>query len=125
MLRSVILAAARSRGVERLISTAPISREVVRRFVAGVQLDDAMRVAHELAGDGLHLTLDHLGEDTKSPEQADANRDAYVRALAALSAAGLTPAGEVSVKLSSLGQRFDEKLAYENARAICAAAVRA
>ena len=37
----------------------------------------------------------------------------------------LTPAGEVSVKLSALGQRFDEKLAYEHARAICAAATKA
>jgi len=125
MLRSVILAASRSPRVERLISTAPVSRDVVRRFVAGTQLDDALGVGRGLVAEGLRLTLDRLGEDTQTPEQAEATRDAYVQALGRLADAGLTPAGEVSVKLSSLGQRFDEKLAYQSARAICAAAVRA
>jgi Proline dehydrogenase len=125
MLRSAILAAARSPRVERLIATAPVTRDVVSRFVAGTDLDDALRVGHELTGDGLAATFDYLGEDTRTPEQAEAARDEYVRLLSALADAGLTPAAEVSVKLSALGQRFDEKLAYENARAICAAAAAA
>jgi proline dehydrogenase len=122
MLRSVILAAARSTRLERLVETAPVSRDVVRRFVAGPRTDDALRATRELAADGLTVSLDHLGEDTHTPEQAAATRDEYVAALRALSAAGLTPAAEVSVKLSALGQRFDEALAGEHARAICAAA---
>jgi proline dehydrogenase len=125
MLRSVILAAARSPRVERLVETAPVTREVVRRFVAGTTIDDALRAARELVADGLTVTLDHLGEDTRTPEQAAATREEYLQALATLADAGLTPAGEVSVKLSALGQRFDEKLAYEHARAICAAATKA
>jgi proline dehydrogenase len=52
-------------------------------------------------------------------------KDEYVRVLGALSDAGLTPAAEISVKLSALGQRFDEKLAYYHARTICAAATEA
>jgi proline dehydrogenase len=122
MLRSVILAAARSPRVERLVETAPISRDVVRRFVAGTGTDDAIRVTRELVADSLHVSIDNLGEDTVTPEHAEATRDEYVRLLGALAAAGLTPAAEVSVKLSALGQRFDEKLAEQNARAICAAA---
>jgi proline dehydrogenase len=122
MLRSVILAAARSPRVERLVETAPVTREVVRRFVAGTATADALRASAELAGDGLAITLDHLGEDTLTPEQAEATKEEYVRLLKALSAAELTPAAEVSLKLSALGQRFDEKLAYDHARAICAAA---
>jgi proline dehydrogenase len=125
MLRSVILAAARSPRVERLVETAPISRDVVQRFVAGTSEDDAIRVTGELVGDGLDVSIDNLGEDTVTPEQAEAIRDEYIRLLAALAAAGLTPAAEVSVKLSALGQRFDEKLAELHARAICAAAIQA
>jgi len=125
MLRSVILAAARSPRVERLVETAPISRDVVQRFVAGTSEDDAIRVTGELVGDGLDVSIDNLGEDTVTPEQAEAIRDEYVRLLAALAAAGLTPAAEVSVKLSALGQRFDEKLAEQHARSICAAATQA
>ena len=122
MLRSVILAASRSSQVERLVATAPFTRDVVRRFVAGAGTDDALRATRELVADGLAVTLDNLGEDTVTPEQANANRDEYLKLLTMLSGAGLTPAAEVSVKLSALGQKFDEQLAYDNARAICAAA---
>jgi proline dehydrogenase len=122
MLRSVFLAASRSARLERLTGRVPVSRSVVRRFVAGPGTDDALRVSHELADDGLAISLDNLGEDTLTPEQAEAVRDEYVGLLGRLKAAGLTPAAEVSLKLSALGQRFDEKLAYEHARAVCAAA---
>jgi proline dehydrogenase len=125
MLRSVILAAARSSRVERLVQTAPVSRDVVGRFVAGTTVGDALRVSLGLAADGLTVSLDYLGEDTRTPEQAEATRAEYLRLLSALADAGLTPAGEVSLKLSALGQRFDEKLAYEHARAICAGAAAA
>jgi proline dehydrogenase len=122
MLRSVILAASRSSRLERLVETAPVSRDVIRRFVAGPVTADALRVTRQLAADGLAISLDHLGEDTSTPQQAAATRDEYVTALRALSSAGLTPAAEVSVKLSALGQKLDERLALEHACAICAAA---
>ncbi|WP_018254593.1 proline dehydrogenase family protein [Salinispora mooreana] len=122
MLRTVILAAARSSRCERLVATAPLTRNVVRRFVAGPRTEDALRVTRALVTDGLAVTLDNLGEDTVTPEQASAVRDEYLGLLESLAAGGLTPAAEVSVKLSALGQTFDEQLAYDNARAICAAA---
>jgi proline dehydrogenase len=122
MLRSVILAAARSPRVERLVSTAPVTRDVVRRFVAGTAIADALRVTRSLVDEGLTVSLDHLGEDCHLAEDAVRARDEYLRLLQALSDGGLTTAAEVSVKLSALGQRFDEQMAYEHARAICAAA---
>jgi proline dehydrogenase len=122
MLRSVILAAARSHRVERLVETAPVSRDVVRRFVAGTGTPEALRATRELVGQGLHVTLDHLGEDTLTSDQATATKNAYLELLAALGDNGLTPAAEVSLKLSALGQAFDEKLAENNALEICAAA---
>jgi proline dehydrogenase len=71
------------------------------------------------------VTIDHLGEDTLTAEQADGVRDEYLALLDALANAGLTPAAEVSVKLSALGQKADEQTAYDRARAICAAATEA
>ncbi len=41
VLRSVILAASRNATVERLVAGAPLSRSVVRRFVAGEDTTDA------------------------------------------------------------------------------------
>jgi proline dehydrogenase len=122
MLRSSILAAARSSRVERLITKVPLTRDVVRRFVPGAGTDDALRATRELAAAGLRVTLDYLGEDTLTADQAAATKDEYLRLLKSLADAGLTPAAEISLKLSALGQRFDEDLAYEYANAICAAA---
>jgi proline dehydrogenase len=122
MLRSVILAASRSSRIERFVATAPISRDLVRRFVAGTTATDALRATRELVADGLSVTLDHLGEDTLSRDHAARARDEYVALLGALADAGLTPAAEVSLKLSALGQRFDEQLAYDYAATVCAAA---
>ncbi|OLB64898.1 MAG: proline dehydrogenase [Actinobacteria bacterium 13_2_20CM_2_72_6] len=125
MFRTVILAAAESSTVARIVEKAPISRAVVRRFVAGNGTDDALRAARELVAQGLQVSLDHLGEDTVTPDQAAATKDEYLHLLKALADAGLTPAAEVSLKLSALGQVFDQELAYEHAHAICAAAAAA
>ncbi len=122
MFRSVILAAAGASQVERLIENVPLTRNVVDRFVAGTGTAEALLVSETLVGQGLAVTLDYLGEDTTTPAQAEATRDEYLGLLDGLANAELTPAAEVSVKLSALGQVFDEKLAEEYARAICAKA---
>lgn len=125
MLRSLFLAAAGSARLERLVESAPVSRGIVQRFVAGRGADEVLRVSRDLADDGLAVSLDHLGGDTRTVEQAVATRDEYLAVLGRLRDLALTPAVEVSVKLSALGQRIDEKLAYEHARAVCAAAAEA
>jgi proline dehydrogenase len=125
MLRSAILAAARSARVERLVQTVPVSRDVVRRFVAGTATDDAVAVTRALVGRGLAVTLDYLGEDTRGAAQAAQTKDEYLHLLKRLADAELASSAEVSVKLSALGQRFDEDLAYQHARAICDAAAAA
>ncbi len=127
MLRQVILAASRNALVEGLVAGAPISRRVVRRFVAGESAEDAVRVTAELTGRGLAVSLDHLGEDTLDAGQAQDTVKAYLVLLDQLSAAGLTQGGrtEVSVKLTAVGQAIDAELALEHAREICAAAAAA
>jgi proline dehydrogenase len=125
MLRAPLLAAARSKGIRRLVEAVPATRSVVRRFVAGSETADAVRVAGELAADGRRITLDHLGEDTTDAAQAAATVAAYEAVLTALAAKGLAEGADVSVKLSAVGQFLPsdgEDVALENARKICAAA---
>ncbi|MFB9690413.1 proline dehydrogenase family protein [Amycolatopsis plumensis] len=125
MLRAPLLAAARSKGIRRLVEAVPATRSVVRRFVAGSETADAVRVARELAADGRRITLDHLGEDTTDAAQAAATVRAYEAVLSALAAEGLAEGADVSVKLSAVGQFLPsngEDVALENARKICAAA---
>jgi proline dehydrogenase len=125
MFRSVFLAAAGSPRLGRLVSGAPVSKNLAARFVAGDGVEDALRAARTLADDGLTITLDYLGPETVTAEQARAVRDEYVTLLGRLRAAGLASAAEVSLRLSAVGQRFDDKLTYEYAEAVCAAAAEA
>ncbi|MGH8894076.1 MAG: proline dehydrogenase family protein [Actinomycetes bacterium] len=125
MLRRVLLSMSRSDRIRHLVETAPVSRSVVARFVAGTTAEEAVASTRTLVDKGLLASLDHLGEDTGLPEQATHTRDAYLRLLKLLTDDGLTTATEVSVKLSAVGQALPgdgEKVALDNAYAICEAA---
>ncbi|MGH3674116.1 MAG: proline dehydrogenase family protein [Pseudonocardiaceae bacterium] len=122
MLRSLILAVAGNPTVRRLVATAPVSRYLVSRFVAGVSADQAVTAAAALRAEGLAVTLDHLGEGVTDEAGADSTVRAYLELLARLEAAGLTGHAELSLKLSALGQQVDEALALTNAARICVAA---
>jgi proline dehydrogenase len=125
MLRSVFLAAARSPRLERLAGAVPVSPSMVRRLIAGPDVEAALVAARTLADDGLAVTVDHLSDQPTGTEQARAVRDEYLTLLGRLKDAGLTPAAEVSLKLSAIGQRLDDKMAFEYASQICAAAAAA
>ena len=122
MLRSAILAASRSGTVRRLVTHAPVSRSVVRRFVAGEDVEDAVRVTRALQADGLHVSLDHLGEDTTDAADAAATVAAYLQLLDRLATEGLAVRAEVSVKLTAVGLDIDSGLATANALRIVGAA---
>ncbi|MFC1435095.1 proline dehydrogenase family protein [Streptacidiphilus sp. N1-3] len=128
MLRTPLLAAARSPRTRALVEQLPPTRALVQRFVAGDTLDQAVAVTDELVGAGRRISLDHLGEDTSDADQAAATATAYERLLAALRETGLAERAEVSVKLSAVGQslaRDGERIALDNARRICEAAAAA
>ena len=130
LLRNGMLQLAASTTVRDAVERAPLSRNVVHRFVPGAGTADAVRAAGELAVRQRMSTIDYLGEDTIELSQAQHTRDAYLALLAALSEAGLTTDGtaEVSLKLSALGQALPgdgHRIALDNARQICQAAANA
>ena len=106
-----------------MVAGAPLSRRVVRRFVAG-ELDADAVAAAALLESGLTASLDHLGEDVRDADSAAAAVGAYLSLLAKLGDSGLAAGGraEVSVKLTAVGQAIDPGLALDNVRRICAAA---
>src|SRR5262245_10674809 len=83
-LRSLILAAAGNDVIRRVVATAPVSRDVVRRFVAGETTADAIDVTRGLVDAGLTVTLDYLGEDTTDEHLAEQTVCAYEELLEAL-----------------------------------------
>ena len=130
--RPAILAAAKRDGLRRTAERLPLTRRVVHRFVPGESLDDVMGSVVQLRDSSRLVSIDHLGEDVTDADAAEATVAAYLGLLDALGAraeggAAVRPL-EVSLKLSALGQALPhdgEKIALENARAVCEAAQRA
>ncbi|MGW3990677.1 proline dehydrogenase family protein [Streptomyces sp. NPDC004830] len=124
MLGPVILAASRSDRMRRLISAAPVTKQVVDRFIPGEDVDDIVPVIREMSERGLELTMDVVGEDITTPEQAAAARDAYLELIDRLKPLELGTRAEMSVKLSMFGQALDggHELALENVRPVVEAA---
>lgn len=131
-LRPAILAAARGDVVRRAAQRLPVTRRVVRRFVPGETIEPALNGVAALRSSGRLVSVDYLGEDVLSADDADAAVQAYLELIDGL---GRLDAGgdvvrplEVSIKLSALGQtlgRDGHKIARENAWSICDAARRA
>ncbi|MEU3193343.1 proline dehydrogenase family protein [Streptomyces sp. NPDC006992] len=127
MLGPVLLAAARSDSIRRLVSAAPVTRPMVDRFVAGERLDPCLDSVAALAARGMQVTIDHLGEDITDRSEALRNRDAYLALTDALAAAGLAEQAEMSVKLSAFGQALPggHDLAHDNVLPVVEAAAAA
>lgn len=89
-----------------------MSRRLTSRFVAGRTLDDGIRVLQDLSTQRILGTLDFLGENVKSLEEAAQSRDCYLAAQCAIEKAGL-PA-TVSIKLSQFGLDFSKEACLNN-----------
>lgn len=83
------------------------------RFVAGDTAAEAVQAVRGLDQRGLKATLDFLGEETTSKEQASAAAAEYVRLLEGIHQAGFEDCN-VSLKLTQLGLNLDPSLAKEN-----------
>jgi proline dehydrogenase len=74
-------------------------------YIAGPSLDDARRTVRRLNEEGKLATVDVLGEEVRTPAEAEAIAAAYHAALDAIAADGLD--ANVSVKLTALGLEID------------------
>src|SRR5437763_15516947 len=90
VLRRILLAASDSGRMRQLVTSAPVARGVVARYVAGDAAAEAVAVAGRLHQEGLLVTLDHLGEDTGDARHAEAAAGEYTALLARPAAARLT-----------------------------------
>ena len=124
VLRKVLLGLARSSRFKALAVRLPMTAAVVARFVPGETVFHCVTAVRTLAADNLLSSIDYLGEDTTTPEQAAAISDGYLNLISELAAVGLTGYAEVSVKLTALGLGLPggRDLAFGHAREICAAA---
>ena len=120
-MRSVLLSLSHRRSLGRLATQMPVTRSMVRRFVAGETLDEALPAIRRLRDQGMGTTVDVLGESVTAEADARAACARYLAVLDALPANGLDR--NVSLKPSQMGLKIDEELAREHIGAVVAKAV--
>ena len=90
----------------------PIVRRISQRYIAGERIEDACRVVKELNAGGKMATIDVLGEEITTPEEARHIAYAYDDVFRAIDEQGLD--SNVSVKLTGMGLKLDLDIAREN-----------
>jgi len=116
--KAVFYSLSRSATLKRLASKYGMrSRDsFARRFIAGETVEEAVETSRHVEADGLHITLDYLGESVRTAEEVDAATRAYVRLLDVIVAAGIER--NISLKLTQLGASIDRATCVDNLRRI-------
>ena len=78
MIRQVLLSMAQSEKIRDTAVAAPVTRDIVARFIAGSQVPDAVSTTAQLLDRGLTATIDRLGEDVVERSDAEQTRDDYL-----------------------------------------------
>ena len=86
-----------------------IGHKLSSRFVAGMEIEDALNVAESVNKQGMHVTLDSLGESVSSATEAHTAADIYHQLLDSI--AGRKLDANISVKLTQMGLALDPQLA--------------
>ena len=81
MMRQLFLFLSTQKGMRKWMETSPVAQKLTRRFIAGETLEDELAVCARLASSKTSSTLDHLGENVTTLNEAASSRDAYLTAL--------------------------------------------
>jgi len=106
--------------VQQLISEGKLTQPVVKRFVAGDVLEDAIEAIRERNASGIGGILDLLGEGVTDPEGAQSAADDYLAAIKRIEETGVDTT--VSIKLTQLGLTLDKGACIDYSRRLAAEA---
>jgi proline dehydrogenase len=90
----------------------PVVRKISERYIAGEELDDALRLVRRLNDQGKLATIDVLGEEIAAPDEARAIAAAYRETFEAIERGRLD--SNVSVKPTALGLKLGYDLFRSN-----------
>jgi len=106
------------RAIVRLLPAVPrpVVRKLSERYIAGPELKDAREAVRSLNAEGKAATIDVLGEEIRTEEEAAAIVRAYLDVFADIERCGLDSG--VSVKVTGLGLKLGYELCRDNLRAV-------
>jgi proline dehydrogenase len=113
-MRTLLLFLSRQRWLRRFMEHSAAARTLTRRFIAGNTLQEEVAVCRQLNADGILATLDYLGENVTSVEEARTSRDTYLRSFDAIENEKLQ--ASVSIKLTQFGLDFSVDECVANVR---------
>ena len=113
ILRSFFIALSHNRPLRRFSERSHLGVRVSSRFIAGMEIEDALRVADEVNKQGMSVTLDSLGESVTT---ARAAADVYHKLLDAIAARKLD--ANISMKLTQMGLNLSPALAESIAESV-------
>lgn len=101
MLRSILIGLSHSETLRNFTMKNSIAKRASRRFVAGETLKEGIEAAKILNSSGIEVTMDFLGENTKTKEEAIACAEEVIKILKTMEEEKIP--GNASVKLTQLG----------------------
>ena len=101
MLRAALLKLSESKSFANWVVSNDRTRRMAHRFVPGETLDQAIAAARECNNLGMFASLDYLGENVSTQEDAQRARDAYLEIFDRIANERLY--ANVSCKLTQLG----------------------
>ena len=116
VLRAFFISLSESRSLRALAERSSIGQRTSSRFVAGTQVEDAIRVTQNLNRAGLSVSIDNLGESVTTSEEASRAAGRYRQLFSEIAARDLN--ANVSVKLTHMGVDVDPQLAHDNLSAL-------
>lgn len=116
MLRSFLIYLSKAAWAQNMVTNWKFAWRVVSRFVAGTTIESAVNAARELNARGINATMDHLGENITTPEEACQAAQDVLDLLDQISCCEVR--ANVSIKLTQLGLALDEALCLENVEKI-------
>jgi proline dehydrogenase len=123
ILRSILIALSRNSSLRNFAENSTLGGRMSARFVAGRSVEEVLTAAAAVNRQGISTTLDSLGENVHSAQEAKQSADVYHRLLDAIEQRHLE--GNVSVKLTQMGMDLDPELAFANAAGLVQHAVAA
>jgi len=106
--------------VQKMVTEGRLTRNAVRRFIAGDNLEDAIEVIKDLNARNIGGILDLLGEGVDDPAGAQKAADEYLASIKRIEETGIDTT--VSVKLTQLGLSFDKGACIDHLRRLAAEA---
>jgi proline dehydrogenase len=116
VLRALLIALSESRSLRAIAEKSSLGQRTSGRFVAGTEIEEALRVAQALNGAGFSVSIDNLGENVATPDEAREGMQLYQQLLSEIAARKLN--ANISLKLTHMGLDISRQLALDNVSAL-------